>query len=249
MSYVRQIQTRGYETDARHRVSIGMLARYFEHVRWEALRDRDAGLASVFSNGGKMVIRAQSVRVLRGLRPREPLDLTLSIARVGKSSIHFVQVAHVDDELVARNDVVAVALDADNRPTSAPSALRERATGESVEPLMPIPEAPATPAFRCAVQIRPGDLDALQHVNHSRYIDYVDDAYQHARWAGVFPSTFSASPAALTIEYERETRIDAQGAERTLDLRAWQASGDTFAFELIDPLDSVRVSRAIIRAA
>ncbi|MET0344469.1 MAG: thioesterase family protein [Polyangiales bacterium] len=245
--YVQRIVTRGFETDARLRVSIGMLARYFEHVRWEGIRDRGAGLGVIFRDGGKMVLRAQAVRVLRPLVARETLDLALSVGRVGRSSIHFVQVAKVGDEVVARNDTVAVALDASGRPSEVPDAVRARVGGEPVEPLARIPDAPDTFAFRCDVQVRPTDLDALQHVNHSRYIDYVDDVYTHARAAGAYGGEPSRSPAAITIEYERETRIDALGPARVLAARTWRATDDALAFELLDPLDGVRVARAMIR--
>ena len=247
--YVRQIVTRGYETDARMRVSIGMVARYFEHVRWEAIRDRDAGVGRVFANGGKMVIRAQAVRVLRPIVAREEVELGLSIARVGKTSIHFLQVARCGDEVIARNDAIAVALDAAGRPTEVPEEVRARATGEAVELPTKVPDAPATVAYRCPVQIRYNDLDALKHVNHSRYIDYVDEAFQHARAAGAYAQDFSPSPGSVTVEYERETRIEAIGPERKLEVVTWQVADGALGFELIDPLDGMRVARAMIRPA
>ena len=197
--YVRQIVTRGYETDARMRASIGMVARYFEHVRWEAIRDRDAGVGRVFANGGKMVIRAQAVRVLRPIVARDEIELQLSIARVGTSSIHFSQVARSGGEVVARNDAIAVALDAGGKPTSVPDEVRARATGEPVEAPAKIPEMPAAPLFRCPVQIRYNDLDGLKHVNHSRYIDYADECFQHARAAGEYARAFSPDPASVTV--------------------------------------------------
>lgn len=249
--YIRQIVTRGFETDARMRVSIGMTARYFEHVRWEGTRDRVTGIGAIFRDGGKMVLRAQSVRVLRPLVARETVDLSLSVGKVGRSSIHFVSIAKVGDELVARNDTVAVALDPAGRPTAVPEAVRTRAAAHvqvaQVEPLTRVPDPPASFAFRCDVQVRHTDLDALKHVNHSRYIDYVDDVYQHARAAGAYGSDVSPSPAAVTIEYERETRIDALGPARMLSVRTWKVDGGELAFELIDPLDGARVARAIIR--
>ena len=247
--YVRQIVTRGYETDARMHASIGMVARYFEHVRWEAIRDRDAGVGRVFANGGKMVIRAQAVRVLRPIVAREEIELQLSIARVGTSSIHFVHFARCGDVVVARNDAIGVALDAAGKPTQVADEVRARATGEAVDPPAKIPPAPETPLFRCPVQVRYNDLDALKHVNHSRYIDYVDECFQHARAAGVYARAFSHDPASVAVEYERETRIEGAGPDRKLEVTTWQVNDEALGFELIDPMDGVRVARAMIRPA
>lgn len=243
--FVRHIVTRGYDTDARGRVGIGTVARYFEHVRWETIREADSGLGKLFEGGGKIVIRAQQVQILRKLVPREELALELTLAKVGNTSLQFAHVARCRGEVVARNDAVVVCLDARNAPRAVPDEIRARASGEPVEKPAPIPEAPPMPAYSCDIYVRPSDLDALRHVNHSRYIDYVDDVLQHAAVDSGEPM-HTVNPAIVTVEYEHETRVDPSlGPATKLNARCWPIDPKHVGFELFD-LAGTRVARAMI---
>lgn len=247
--FSRTILTRGYELDGRRRASLGTFARYFEVVRWEAIRRPGSPLREVFAEQGRLVMRAQWVEMLTSVVSLEEIEVDVAVAQVGTSSIRFVQSARRNGELVARAEAITVAIDAAKRPKPAPDGVRAMATREPVHTLPAVPERPAAIAFRSRAYVRPSDLDSLEHVNHSRYLDYADDAYVHARAAGVFRD-LPDTGYALLVEYERETRLDSELlGERHLLVELWQARADALAFELIDPVDGARVSRGMIEAS
>lgn len=247
--FVRTILTRGYELDARSAVSLGHFARYFEAVRWEFIRLPEQPLLDVFRDGGRLVMRAQRVEAHAALTSLEQLELDVAVAEVGGSSIRFVQRARRGGEVVARNDAVAVAIGPDKRPARVPDSVRAIATGEAVAQLAPLSRPNAEPSYSCSLQVRASDLDSLQHVNQSRYIDFVDDVYQYAQAARAYGDQVQANPRQVTIAYERETQLSPLTAERTLRAESWRVGERAYAFELVDPLDGACVSRAIIDAA
>jgi len=245
----RTITTRGYEVDARGRVSLGGFARYFEVVRSEYIRVADSPLRALFRDGGLMVMRAQRVELFGAFASLATLELDAAVATVGSSSMRFVQTARAGGKVVAKNVSVAVAVDAQRRPARVPDGVRAIATGESVADLPTMAE-PLGATFSTRAYVRPSDLDQLDHVNHGRYVDFVDDAYQHARARQAYGDDVPDGGYAITIEYDGETRLAPElGAERHLAVDTWRTSSDTFAFQLIDPRDGRRVSRAVIEAS
>lgn len=244
---IRTIVTRGYELDARKRLSLGVLARHFEHVRWEALRDPSTGLSAVFEDGRKLVIRAQQIDALTRLVAKQEVTLDVAIAQVGTSSLQFVQRARCGDTLVAYNQVVGVVLDRQGAPTRVPDAVRRLARQEELPPLPRLSERPERCALVCDVYVRPSDLDVLQHVNHARYVDFVDDVYQHAVARGAYGGSLPESPARILVEYRRETRIDPElGPARKLVAHTWREDDQSLGFELVDPVDGYAATRAKI---
>jgi acyl-CoA thioesterase FadM len=246
----RTILTRGYELDGRGRASLGTVARYFEVVRWEAIRQEGSPLRDVFRDGGRLVMRAQYVELLTAIRSLEELTLEVEVARVGGSSIHFLSRLLRGGELAALNQSVVVAIGADKLPKRAPDSVRASATGATLRELPQLLEPPSEPAFSSRAYVRPSDLDSLDHVNHSRYIDYADDAYQHARAHDAYGAAVPDGGHAVLIEYERETKLSTELlAERHLIMHTWPTAHSAFGFELVDPVDGKRVSRAMIEAS
>jgi acyl-CoA thioesterase FadM len=245
----RTILTRGYEVDARGRVSLGAFARYFEVVRSDYIRAADSPLRELFRDGGLMVMRAQRVELFGAFASLATLEVDAGLASVGSSSMRFLQTARAGGKVVAQNVSVAVAVDAERRPARVTDAVRAMATGEPVDDLPTMPESPGA-TFNTRAYVRPSDLDLLNHVNHSRYVDFVDDAYQHARAGRAYGDDVPDGGYAITIEYDGETRLVPElGAERHLMVETWRTSSDAFAFQLIDPLDGRRVSRALLEAS
>lgn len=246
MSFVRDIVTRGYELDARMCVTPSWFARHFEYLRWKAIHEGASGLRETVTGGRRLVIRAQRITIVEPIGPHVPLSLTLSVAEVGSSSIRLTQAALREGRAIAINDVVGVALDADGRPTRVPDAVRMHATG-AAEALPRLAPRPETPAYTCEVQVRPSDLDTLQHVNHARYVDFADDVLQHARASGVLGPNTKSRLAAITVEYHRETRLDpARGPASHLIAEVFPEGEHTFGVALLDPLDGALVARSTI---
>jgi acyl-CoA thioesterase FadM len=247
IDFDRIIVTRGYELDARMRIGAGTFARYFEFPRWQALRSPATGLSDLFAGGGRLVMRAQDICVLEAVGPTEDLRVTVEVAQVGGTSIRFVQRALRGEQLVAYGIAITVTLGGDRRPTRAPERARALATGADAQ-IAAMSDPPRAPALSCDVYVRPSDLDILQHVNHSRYLDYVDDVYQHANARSLYGPGLPASPHSIAVEYERETRIDpALGPASKLTAHTWRDDDGTIGFVLLDPLDGARVARAKIR--
>jgi len=241
--------TRGYEVGAEGRASLGAFARYFEVVRSESIRVADSPLRELFQNGGLLVMRAQRVELFAACGSLVTLQVEASVAAVGTSSIRFVQTARVGDTVVAQNVSVAVAVDAQRKPARVSDAVRALATGEPVDDLRTASERTGE-TFHTRAYVRPSDIDQLDHVNHGRYVDFVEDAYHHARVEQAYGEDVPDGGYAISIEYLGETRLVPElGAERHLAIETWRTSSDAFAFELIDPVSGGRVSRAVVEAS
>jgi len=248
--FTRTLVTRGYELDARRRVGPGTLARYFEDARWAAIADRATGLSTLFEEGRKLVMRAQTIMQPTRIRAHETLTLSLEVAHVGTSSLRFLQTARRGDEVVAETEAVAVVLDRAGKPTRAPDRVRTLATGRAAGALAPLGDVLPQPAYACDVYVRPSDLDTLQHVNQSRYVDFIDDVFQHALAQGAYGPGTPARVRTLTVEYRRETRLDpAVGPASRLVVETFGEGEATFGFALRDPVDGGLRARGKIVAA
>ncbi len=243
----RTLVTRGYEMDARERIPAAVLARYMEHLRWRAVHGEELGLRSLFAEGHSAVVRAQQLHLGMQLQDDEDLVLDLRIGHVGRSSLCFVQrvLRSSDRQEAARADVVIVVLGADGRPAPVPDAVRRRVVPLQLLDRIDPGERP-TDAWCRAVPIRPSDLDVLQHVNQSRYVEMVDDTLQLAVAAGVQPfegpaqhEAVRVSPKRISIAYERETRVGDD-----LQVFSWPSGAGQADFELCRASDGAPVARA-----
>ncbi len=235
---------RGYEMDARQRVSPTSLARYMEHMRWEAIFDESFALGALFQSGAKMVVRAQDLSIGAVAVHATELTLEISIARVGNSSITFKErAARVSDGVeVARAFVTAVVLDAANKVSRVPDAIRHAAEVEPVDQAPSLDFEVPHDAFTRLISIRPSDLDTLLHVNQSRYVDFVDDTRTlfHAAHPG---KAALAHPTRIIVDYRRETHV---GHDLLARACALHDQANTLADDLCDATDGGLVARARI---
>lgn len=175
----RTIVTRGYELDRTGVLPVSGLARYFEHLRWEALDDPAFGLARLFQEGNHTVVRAQRIDTKEAVGHGVELRASLWFGRAGKSSLDLChRLVRVDGEReVARAVATLVYLTADGRPQELPGGIRSLVAGGDALPgcerlLDPRPRD----AWRGRITAQPSDVDLLQHVNHAAYIEYCEDA-------------------------------------------------------------------------
>ncbi len=240
----RRLICRGYEMDARQRVSPTSLARYMEHLRWEAIFDPAFGLGALFQSGSKMVVRAQDLWI--GVPAGHATELTLEIAmaRVGNSSITFSERAtrFSDGVEVARAFVTGVVLDAANKPARVPENIRSAVETESVPTPPSFDQAVPHDAYNRQIGIRPSDLDTLLHVNQSRYVDFVDDT-RTLLHAAQSSAPALAHPARIVVDYRRETHI---GHDLLARACALDDQANTLAVDLCDATDGALVARARI---
>ncbi len=246
VNLICKLETRGYEMDARERIPAAVLVRYMEHLRWRAVHGTELGLQALFADGHSAVVRAQQLRFGDALIQDEALELDLRVGRVGRSSLCFVQtVVRARDRCeVARADVVAVVLGSNGRPAPVPESTRAHVVESDLLDSLPISDRPAEFGRR-PVPIRPSDLDVLQHVNQSRYVEMVDDTLQLATSTGgvlyssAAQSTSRPSPHRMSLVYERETLLGDD-----LDVLYWPSGEGQADFDLCRQSDGGLVARA-----
>ena len=207
---------RGYEMDRWKRVPLSNLLRYAEHARWEfAVRD-GSPLRQLFSSDAFLVVRTQYGALHAPATLGDTLHIDLEVAHVGGSSLTFLQTLSKESGApslervpVATMHVVTVYVGTDKRPQRLPKWFRDQ-----VGPREPPPDAmelkdPPRGAEGFDLQIRNSDIDLLQHVNHARYVDFLQDARAELaalgrlKGPGSHPST---PPKHFAIEYLRELR-------------------------------------------
>ena len=227
----RLVTTRGYEMDASGVIPLSVLASYMEHTRWQSMQGSEFPLAHYWQRG---VIRAQHLEVLEPVRFDVELSVDCSVGRIGRTSLDLChRLRRVDDgKLVVHATVTAVNLDEAGRPTPLDPAATEL-LGEAP----PLPgvalELPAPPsAWTREITVCPSDQDVLQHVNHARYIEFVEDTRALAARAGAYGSAGEAAqrlPRRIAISYERQAAFG-----DTLAAATWPLEGESpaFGFEL-----------------
>jgi acyl-CoA thioesterase FadM len=229
MRIERTLVTRGYEMDASGCVPASVLLSFMEHTRWQAMLD--AGYA-VRTYWGRGVIRAQRVELLGRVRNDEELRIECWVGRVGTSSFDFCHriVKTADDAPIARAQVTAVNLDTNGRPKPLADGFKTLVV-EGERPEVPALEESAPPsAWTREIVVCPSDQDVLQHVNHARYLDFVEDTRALAARSGAFADkALLERPAQrIFLSYEREASVG-----MVLVAKLWQLGAEAaFGCEL-----------------
>jgi acyl-CoA thioesterase FadM len=229
---VRRIESRGYELDAGMVVSASTLLRYFEHMRWEAIRDPAGGLGSVFDNGFRMVVRAQQLEIDSTVGMAVDLELSLEMGRVGRASMDMLHEVRStsDGKRVARGVVTAVYLNPSGQPHPIPDSMRSFAPVKEHPLLVANPSEPPSEVWIRQCTVVPSDQDLFQHMNHARYLDYFNDTrlmacQQHAYGQR---STKAAKPLVrANLDYRRQAV-----AGDTLSIVTWSLSEEAMGFEM-----------------
>ncbi|MEO1272120.1 MAG: thioesterase family protein [Myxococcota bacterium] len=196
--------------NAQGRVAPYALARMLEDLRYSAITKDTLGMRSLFSDGSLMVLRAQEIQILEPLNIGDALLMDLRIIGSGRTSIklgHRVWRAS-DNALVARVTVSGVHLGEERQPTPLPDAFADLVTPdpELADPQR-LDEAPPRRAWKLSLDVRPSDLDLLQHVNHGHTLRMLDDARLLAVHEGAFSKEMGDLGGPLSrcvINYERE---------------------------------------------
>lgn len=230
----REMTTRAYELDRNGRIPPAVLLRYLEHTRWEAGFDGESGLAGLFAGGRRMVVRAQQVRVARVLGRAEGLRVSLWLEGVGRTSLTMGQqvVDAVSGAEVASATVVGVSIDASGRPAALPQSVRDLVQARGLVHERLSEDTPPADAFVARTTVRYSDTDVLQHANHARYADWVEDARAQAVAAGALGAGRVLAPARwLGLEYVHECLVG-----DAVELAVWRsAEGQVCVAGLLGP--------------
>lgn len=216
-----RLVSRGYELGSNGLLSIASYLRYLEHARWLVnARSRKLPLGRFFSSS---VVRSQVLELYRSVSLHVALELSVWVSRVGRTSMELShEITRVaDGELVARSTAVVVAVDSKQRPVALGEGALEFLAGgrRTAETELPF-EPPPKDAWKRDILVRPSDCDVLNHVNHARFADLIEDAL--TPWA-LGDETFNAGEPPVrrfSIGYEQPAR-----SGDALVARAWQAQG------------------------
>ena len=217
----RTIRTRGYEMDSSGVIPLSVLASYMEHARWESIGQPDFPLRDYWKRG---VLRAQRVEVFEHVRFGLELNIECWLARVGRTSFDLAhRVSRADTgALVALAAVTAINLGPQGRPEPLAEGISQLLSEGPLPAVETLAESAPPEAFVRRFEVSPSDLDVLQHVNHARYIDFVEDS----RFFGARASAQELKRArSMAISYEREAP-----AATLLEARSWALASDPFGF-------------------
>ena len=251
MTWVRcPIRIRGYELDPTGLLPPSAFLRYMEHLRWEALGGGQTQVGLLFKDRHRALIVAQALEVERAVGVGEEVEGTMWIGQVGRTSLEFRNRFELvpGGWLVARGTATAVYLDARDLPTPVPEAIhgaQEEGPDGPIDLEPPEGEVPAG-AWTRQFSIRPTDLDLFAHVNHARYLDYVEDT----RWLAAADGAYEALPIParrrphrLAIHYVRQAVLG-----DLLEASTWVVEGErpVLAFDLRHPGEERPVCRAVV---
>lgn len=223
-----RIVTRGYELSSRGTIGPAQLVRYLEHSRWQTIsRSSKIPVRRFWMMG---VVRAQSVEIHRELSFDVEIETSTWMSHLGKTSITFSHETRrvADGALLLRSSATIVALDSERRPQVISDEARQYLVEREALAVARL-EGPMPPdAWEHAVHIRPSDQDLQQHVNHARYLDFVEDTRWFAAHAGAYGAGIWDGPVRrITIAYEREARVF-----DPLIVHTWVAGDRTLDFVL-----------------
>jgi acyl-CoA thioesterase FadM len=239
----RTLITRSGELDARCHITPAVMARYHEYMRSQAFLAPELGLGALVDQGYTGVVRAQHLELIQPVVQNVELELSVHIGHVGRSSIAFAHSATraSDGAVASRSRTVMVLLGPDKKPASVPDNIRMLVqSGETPEALASPGEPPAD-AWAHTIQVRPSDLDSLQHVNQARYVDFFDDVRQLAQAAGAYGEQTEGDVKQISVEYLREAKLG-----RDLLALTWRLPSGALGFVLNDAVDGSPRARATI---
>lgn len=200
-----EILTRGYELDGTRTIPPAVLIRYMEWGRWEFLNSEQNTFRHAINS---LVVAAQSLVVLAPVVERINLEISVWLSRVGNTSLDISQM------IVDKESKMAIAL---GRATlvNVDSRRRPKVVAETVKDFIDTSPAnfdgslfpkiqnslPIESVKSIERRVMPSEIDLLKHVNHSRYVDYVEDARKL-----LFPEQAEMRDPifGLTLEYKTE---------------------------------------------
>ncbi len=215
------LRTRGYELDAEGLIPASTLLRYAEQVRWQAYAAQAAEFTGLSAGARSFVIAAERLEVLAQLSYDVALEGLFWLAKVGRTSLEFVNLLcrAEDGATVARVRVTAVHIGLDRRPAPVPEGVRRLARGDLDQTfafLPPLDGEPPPTAFAHPVTARFSDMDLMAHVNHAVYLAWFDDARRAAPQAGGRLVTASLDYREQAVARDRLTALVWPLGERRL---------------------------------
>ena len=214
--------------DASGVIPLSVIAGYLEHIRWQSITDSEFRLSTYWKRG---VIRAQHIELLEPVSFDTELSIDCTVGRIGRTSFDLCHRVRRKGQLVAQATVTAVNLDDGGRPAPLDPAAEELLGEPPALPRAALEGVAPASAWIREITVCPSDQDVQQHVNHARYIDYVEDTRAIAARAGAYAGASAAALPArrIAISYERQAAFG-----DVLTAATWPLDGadQAFGFEL-----------------
>jgi acyl-CoA thioesterase FadM len=247
----RRILTRGDELDQEGLVPPDGILRYFEYLRWESVEDDVLSIAPLLTDGHRLVVVGQKLRVLQDIGRGADCSVAMWVGKLWWTGLAFAnQLSLADGTPVAQAQVTTVYLDASDRPVPLPEDYRGRVAASGAFPDMGprlLGARPPENAWRRPVLACPSHVDVYRHVNHASYATYFDDTRLLAAAAGHYGEL---SPLArgrvrrLAIDYLRQAFQADQ-----LEVLTWALGPGVLAFELRRVQESEPLARGRMEVA
>ncbi len=226
------------------------LLRYAQDIAWRHSEQLGFDRAWYRDRGLGWVVRGVELEIAAAI----PLGTTLrlSTAVVGHRRIwarRLGECRFADGRLAARITTDWVLLDARGRIVRIPDDFGVAfANPEVKSEILRVPADAGEPAAGHRLNVRPSDLDPIDHVNNAVYVDWLEEAIEAAGWSAAPAGGTAASgssPGTLRIEYLASA---ARGEAIEIALfggpGAWQAR-----IARDDGLELVRAARDLSRSS
>ena len=205
---VHRFAIRAHDLDATAMASVTAFIRFLENQRWHALAS-DGYLSSFFDNG---VMRSQIIELNEQISFNEEIEVVMWLSKVGRTSFNMGHtLKHKDTGAIfGRAAVTVVALTLDGLPKEVPSGVRQYVSDQETLEIPRLKLSPQPGAWSHSFPVRFTDLDLLQHVNESRYVEYVEDARHACARAGGYGLDSAPATARirrLAVSYEGQARL------------------------------------------
>jgi acyl-CoA thioesterase FadM len=219
---VRPYRVRFEEATPDETVRTAQLLAWFADCAWQHSASLGCDRAWYQGQGFFLLVRAMRVELLRPIATYAEVNVSTTV--VGWRRVSARRESEVRDaagQLLARGEIDWVTINDRGIPTRWPPGFLARFGGPT-EPFemhkvaLPVPTADVHEA---RFHVRRRELDPLDHVNNSVYLDYFEEALEHAGRADLLTSM----PRAYTLEF-----VGSAERRNALVGRMWPAEGNWF---------------------
>ena len=220
--YITGYRVRFDEAGPDGQARISALLRYAQDVAWRHSEDLGFDRDWYRQRGVGWVVRAVELELHEPIPMGQPLQVSTAV--VGHRRIWARRLGEcrlADGRLAARVTTDWVLLDARNRIVRIPDDFGVVFVNPEVDSeITRVPAPDGAPAFTLALDVRPRDLDPLDHVNNAVYLDWLLEALEGAGWR----TQVGDEPETWRLEYLASAgRGDEVVVELHGDANAWGA--------------------------
>jgi len=121
--YICTLEVRGYELDSFNHVNNAVYLNYFEHARWQIVKE--TGILSFFhTTGNFLVVIETNVKYLREVKLFDALDIKTTVRREDPYIVFYQEMVQSGSNLsVSKATIKTLILDESRKPIDIPDEL------------------------------------------------------------------------------------------------------------------------------